>query len=55
MTSEVLEEHTTDLRGLYVSVLDEEAEKERAERLTHSQLVGELGKEVERLKAEVSI
>ncbi len=54
MTNEVIEEHTADLRGLYESVVDEEAEKERAERFTHSQLVGELGKEVERLKAEVS-
>ena len=54
VTNEVIEEHTADLRGLYLSVVDEKADKEKASRLTHSQLVGELGKEVEKLKNEVS-
>ncbi len=53
MTNEVIEEHTADLRQLYVSVV--EAERERAVHLTHSQLVGELGKEIDTLKSEVIV
>ncbi len=55
VTNEVIEEHTTDLRQLYMSVVEEEEERERAVHLTHSQLVRELGKEMGTLKAEVSV
>ncbi len=53
MTNEVIEEHTADLRQLYMSVVEED--RERAVHLSHSQLVRELGKEMGTLKAEVSV
>lgn len=51
-TNEVIEEHTSDLRELYVTIAT--AEVDRADSLTHSQLVREVGKEVTKLKNEVS-
>ena len=55
MTNEVIEEHTSDLRDLYRSMMGEEGVKDEVGRLSHSQLVREIEKEVQRLKSEVNI
>ena len=54
VANEVIEEHTSDLRNLYTSIVGEERVKEEVGRLSHSQLVSEIGKEVQQLKSEVN-